>query len=222
MQTRTIAPVFLALTLVAGCATATARKHAAVPVVVAQDGGWVEVDGARAPAPTVVRLDDPRRSHTITVGAPGHAPMAVRLAPEFRWRTLWAPLLTGFDLVSGHAWAVPERQVEVDLGLRAWTHRPDRAPYLSSDAYRRARARRNLGIGLTVAGTVVSVIGYGLMMSAVCYEECDDAMGTRLGGGLALSTVGSAAMITGAVLWVQSALRRGRIERDFAATPRWP
>ncbi|HUH05263.1 MAG TPA: hypothetical protein VML75_24860 [Kofleriaceae bacterium] len=199
----------------AGCATLTKPAQVRIPVVVDQKDAWVEADGQRYRAPAVITLPSPEAEHRITVGAPGHAPLSVTLGPEFRWRTLLTPIGAPIDLINGNAWQVPTRQIEVDLAGARWTNQPDRAAYLSRDDYVSARRYRRAGIGLVVGGMLVNMVGNGFMMSAVCYEECDDGMGRRMTTGIALMGAGTAAVITGAIWWIRNHRRQKRIEDRF-------
>lgn len=104
---------------------------------------------------------------------------------------------------------------------RRWTNEPDRAAYLARDDYASARRFRRAGIGLVVGGMLVDVVGYGFMMSAVCYEECDDGAGRRLTAGVAMMSIGTAAVITGAIWWIRNSRKQRRIEGAFLAHGPW-
>ncbi len=181
----------------------------------------MEADGKRYQAPAVITLDSPQTPHQISVGAPGHQPFSLTLIPEFRYRTLVAPLLAPVDLISGNAWQVPTRQIEVDLARTSWTNEPDGAALLSRDDYSSARRSRRVGIGLVAGGMVANTIGAGLMLSGVCYEECDDTAEHRMTAGAVVMGVATVAVVTGVIMWVRNHRRESRIEDEFLSRGPW-
>lgn len=215
----------LVLTLVVsssiGCATLTKRDTVRIPVVVAQENAWIEANGQRVNAPAVVTLESPQTPHEIVVGAPGHAPVSLTLRPEFRWRTIVAPLLAPIDLISGNAWQVATRQIEVDLSRGAWTNEPDRAAYVAGADFTRARRSRRIGIGIAAGGVVAGMAGLTLMMSGVCYEACDAGSDRRIAAGGIVMGVATVAMVTGAVMWIRNHSRERRIEERYLSHGPW-
>lgn len=115
------------------CATVTAPSRVQIPVAVAQEGGWVEVDGQRHETPAVVTVSAPRKPTVLLAGAPGHATASMVLSPEFRWRALFLlfPVGLAIDWATKSAWIMPEDPIEIDIGRATWTRRGRR----SEEAY---------------------------------------------------------------------------------------
>lgn len=197
------------------CATLTKSSQVRVPIVVEQKHAWVDADGQRYLAPAVITLQSPETAHRITVGAPGHAPLSLTLNPEFQLRTLLTPVGAPIDLISGNAWQVATRQIEVDLARASWTNEPDRAAYLARSDYVSARRFRRAGIGLVVGGMLAEVVGSGLMMSGVCYEGCDDGASQRATAGAVVMGVATVAVVTGVIWWIRNHRRETQIEDQF-------
>ena len=192
-----------------------------MPVVVEQEGAWVEVDGVRYATPAVVPIDNSGRPAQLWVGSPDHSPQRITLQPAFQWKSLWlGPMGVLVDMVTASAWQQDDDMLRVDLGRSSF--RRAAPPFASSADYRDATRLRSYGRGAVISGAIAGMAGTLLMFSAVCYEECDPGMATRMSSGALVQGVAVAAIVGGAIAWYKGAARRERVKRSFLAAPTWP
>ncbi len=210
----------VSLVLMAACSTMTKNSVVHVPIVVEQEGAWVEVDGVRYATPAVVPIDNSGRPAQLRVGSPAHSPQLIRLRPVFQWKSLWlGPMGVLVDMVTGSAWQQDDDMLRVDLGRSSF--RRAAPPFASSANYRDATRLRSYGKASLVGGAVAGMVGTMLMFSAVCYEECDPGMEMRMASGVLLQGVAVAAIVGGAIAWYKGASRRERVKRRFLVQPTW-
>ena len=209
--------VFLAL---GGCATATKRGIVQVPVAVAQPGAWVESEGIRYPTPARVPIANTSGEHVLTIGSASHAPQQVTLAPEYQWQSLWlGPMGVAVDMASRSAWQLQEDKLQVDLDSAPW--RRGDAPFEHTDEYQSGSRLRRIGQVGVVGGVLAALSGNVLVMSSVCYEECDDSSTSRLTTGLVLQSAAAVVLISSGIAWYRGARRRDRARRRSLLEQTW-